>query len=432
MSVIPLYIDPSYKEYSTLLERRQADDSQVEAAVEDILSRVKADGDKALRDYALRFDRSDLSASLFATEAEFDEAEKQVPLALRSAIDTAYENIWRFHSLEMAKGEECETMPGVRCWRKIVPISKVGLYIPGGTAPLFSTVLMLSIPARVAGCEDIMMATPAHEGKVNPVVLYTARRCGIEKVLKVGGAQAIAAFAYGTESVSARDKIFGPGNRYVAYAKNAVSSVCAIDMVAGPSEVMVVADKAADPLFVATDLLSQAEHGKDSQVILLIKAADKAEAEAIFSRIDAELQAELDKLDRKEYMLPSLSHSSAIAVYTDERVLEIANGYAPEHLIINTVNAEELLDGVKNAGSVFLGQYSPESAGDYASGTNHTLPTSGHARSSSGVSVDSYIKKITVQQLTKEGIRALGPAVIEMAEAEELTAHAEAARVRCL
>lgn len=430
MSVIPFFFDPSEEEYAPLLERQMADDRVVEAAVQEIISTVRRDGDRALYDYAMRFDQSRLE-SLYVTEAEFQNADALVSDELKKAIETACRNIYAFHSAQKPSGEDVWTEEGVHCWRKIVPIQKVGLYVPGGTAPLFSTVLMLAIPAVVAGCSDIILATPAKEGKIAPAVLYAARRCGIKKVLKVGGAQAIAAFAYGTESVSARDKIFGPGNRYVAFAKNAVSHVCAIDMLAGPSEVMVVADRNADPLFVATDLLSQAEHGKDSQVILLIRAGSKAEAKSIYEDVESTLSAELEKLGRKEYMLPSLSHSSAIAVTSDERIIELVNAYAPEHLILNTVNYMDLLEGVQNAGSVFLGPYSPESAGDYASGTNHTLPTSGAARSSSGVSVDSFIKKITVQELTDKGIRSLGPAVIEMAEAENLTAHAEAARVRC-
>ena len=428
--VIPFYYEPSKEEYEPLLLRKREDDRAVKEAVEEILSTVKREGDRALYDYALRFDHTRLE-SLYVSESEFRSAENEVPENLKRAIEHAYRNIYAFHSAQLVKGEDLYTESGVHCFRKIVPINKVGLYIPGGTAPLFSTVLMLSIPATIAKCSDIILATPARDGKIAPAILYAAKLCGIKKVLKVGGAQAIAAFAYGTESIEKRDKIFGPGNRYVAFAKSAVSSFCAIDMLAGPSEVMVVADKKADPLFVATDLLSQAEHGKDSQVILLIKGESRDESYSIYTAIDEKLSSEIDKLGRKEYMLPSLSHSSALAVSSDDRLLEIINAYAPEHLIINTENYNELLEGVENAGSIFLGQYSPESAGDYASGTNHTLPTSGSARYSSGVSVDSFIKKITVQELTKEGINALAPTVIQMAESENLTAHAEAAKVRC-
>jgi len=429
MSTIPLFLDPEKGVYSRLLQRSLADDSAVAAIVDEVIDNVVKRGDAALREYEERFDQSILD-ELFAGEEEFAEAESLVSDEIKAAIEVAYRNITAFHTAQVAKGECVETMEGVRCWRRIVPIQKVGLYVPGGTAPLFSTVLMLSIPAKVAGCSSVTLATPAKRGKVDPIVLYTARRCGVDRVLKVGGAQAIAALAYGTESVERVDKIFGPGNRFVAFAKNRVSSFCAIDMVAGPSEVMVIADENADPLYVATDLLSQAEHGKDSQVILLIRAEDEGSARAIFERIDSCLALELEKLGRKEYMLPSLSHSAAIALYSDEKLMEIANEYAPEHLIINTSNYDELAKRVVSAGSVFLGPYSPESAGDYASGTNHTLPTSGHATASSGVSVDSYVKKITFQCLSKAGINSLAPAVITMAEAENLSAHAEAARVR--
>ncbi len=429
--ILPLYVNPSRDEYAPLLKRSLKDDSEVAQIVNDVLDNVKNNGDRALFEYAKRFDNSNLD-NLYVSMSEFEEAEKNTPDEVKAAIEVAYKNIYAFHKAQLPVGERVETQEGVVCFRKIAAIEKVGLYIPGGTAPLFSTVLMLAIPAKIAGCRSITMATPSKEGKVNPIVLYAAKRCGVDRVLKVGGAQAIAALAYGTESVNKVDKIFGPGNRFVAFAKKAVSEFCAVDMVAGPSEVLVVADRSADPLFVATDLLSQAEHGKDSQVILVIKAKDENEAKSIYTGIEKCLESELDKLGRKEYMLPSLSHSAAFAFYEDGKLLQLVNEYAPEHLILNTENYMELLDGVFNAGSVFLGQYSPESAGDYASGTNHTLPTSGWAVSSSGVSIDSYIKKITVQCLSDKGIRKLGPTVIRMAEAEDLTAHAEAARVRCL
>lgn len=429
MALIKYFKNPKKIEYLPLLERIQSDDEQVKSAVMSIMEDVKKNGDKALFEYERRFDGSDLT-SLFVSEEEFIEAEKSVDDELKAAIDRAYKNIYTFHEKQKTNGEDVETEKGVRCFRKVVPISRVGLYIPGGTAPLFSTVLMLSIPAKVAGCKKITIATPARGGKVNPVVLYTAKRCGVDRVLKCGGSQAIAALCYGTESVEKVDKIFGPGNRYVAFAKNIASNVCAIDMVAGPSEVMVVCDEFADPLFVATDLLSQAEHGKDSQVMLVIKAKDSQMADEIYSNVEKCLDEELKKLGRKEFMLPSLSHSAAFSFFNNEDVIEIINSYAPEHLIINTQDPYEILEGVESAGSVFIGQYSPESAGDYASGTNHTLPTSGRATSSSGVSLDSFIKKITVQELTKEGIKSLAPTIIKMAEAEELTAHAEAARVR--
>ncbi|MCR5732397.1 MAG: histidinol dehydrogenase [Sphaerochaetaceae bacterium] len=429
MSTIPLYLNPEKDVYSELLKRSLADDSKVEKIVDDILENVRTRGDEALREYERKFGNNEL-VDLYVSDEEFKRAEELVSEDVKAAIEVAYKNITAFHKAQLREGERVTTMEGVDCWRKVVPIQRVGLYIPGGTAPLFSTVLMLSIPAKVASCPSITLATPAQGGSVNPVVLYTARRCGVDRVLKVGGAQAIAALAYGTESVERVDKIFGPGNRFVAFAKNRVSSFCAIDMVAGPSEVMVIADEKANPLFVATDLLSQAEHGKDSQVILLIRAKDEESAKRIFARIDSELAMELERLGRKEYMLPSLSHSAAIALYDDKKLMSIANEYAPEHLIINTENYMELAEKVVSAGSVFLGPYSPESAGDYASGTNHTLPTSGHASASSGVSVDSYIKKITFQHLSKKGIDSLAPAVVTMAMAENLSAHAEAARVR--
>ena len=415
-----------------LLQRPDSDTASIEDKVDEILSYVKDSGDKALIDLALRFDQSDLSESLFALEDEFDEAERAVDDELKDAILHAKRNITAFHESQYSIGERVITEEGVECSRRIVPLEKVGLYVPGGTAPLFSTVLMLAIPAKVAGCKEIILATPARNGKVSPAVLYAARICGVDKVLKVGGAQAIAALAYGTESVPRVDKIFGPGNRFVSFAKMRVQSICSIDMLAGPSEVMVVVDKTSNPLYAATDLLSQAEHGKDSQAMLLIIAEDEADGDRIYSEVEEALEIEIRKLGRREYLLPSLSHSVAFAFYSREAALRAINMYAPEHLIINTADDEAILEGVRNAGSVFLGPYSPESAGDYASGTNHTLPTSGWARSASGVSLDSFLKKITVQRLSKRGIESLAPAVIKMAEAEGLSAHAEAARVRVL
>lgn len=414
----------------SLVSRRLSDDEAIKDSVAAIIKKVREEGDKALFEYEEKFDASTLD-SLLVSEAEFEAAEKEVPEELKDAIEVAYANIYAFHKAEVPQGEEVETMEGIKCWRKIVPISRVGLYVPGGSAPLFSTVLMLAIPAGIAGCETVM-ATPSRGGKVNSAVLYAAKRCGVKEVVKLGGAQAIAALAYGSESVGKVDKIFGPGNRYVSYAKQLVSSDVAIDMVAGPSEVMVVCDRTADPAYVASDLLSQAEHGKDSQVVLLIKADDEKEAEAIHEKVEAALEAALSILGRHEYMLPSLSHSAAFAAKKDEELLDLINAYAPEHLIINTENYMDLLDGVKNAGSVFLGPYSPESAGDYASGTNHTLPTSAWARSTGGVSLDSFIKKITVQHLTKEGLDKIAKTVTVMAEAEELFAHSQAVKVRVL
>lgn len=412
-----------------LLRRPDQDLKEVEAAVDAILSDVKERGDKALKEYELKFDGTVLD-NLYVSEDDIERSGSLISPALKYAIERAHSNIEAFHRAEMPVGESVETSKGVLCWRKIIPIEKVGLYIPGGTAPLFSTVLMLATPAVIAGCKDIILATPLKNNAINPAILYAAKVAGIKKIVKVGGAQAIAAFAYGTESISKRDKIFGPGNRFVSCAKMKISSICSIDMLAGPSEVMVVADKKANPLFVAADLLSQAEHGKDSQVVLLIKSKDKREAKEIYESVEREVEKELEKLNRKEYMLPSLSHSIAFSFDNNEDLIDAINLYAPEHLIINSEDYEEILSGVMNAGSVFLGQYSPESAGDYASGTNHTLPTSGWAKSCSGVSIDSFIKKMTIQKLTKEGIKDLAPVIMELASAEGLTAHREAAEVR--
>ncbi len=421
-----------YSDYSKeLLRRPEAGNDDILSSVKAIIGKVRADGDKALLELAERFDGS-APSSLFVTDDEIDAAASALSPGLRRAIDAARDNIAAFHSAQMPEGETVETAPGVVCSRKIVPIERVGLYIPGGTAPLFSTVLMLAVPARIAGCRDIMLATPARNDRIDPAILYAARSAGVDRIVKIGGAQAIAAFAYGTESIEKRDKIFGPGNRFVTAAKMLVSSYVSIDMIAGPSEVMVAVDRTSDPLFAAADLLSQAEHGKDSQVILAIRAKDGDEARAIYEEIERELEREVEKLGRKEYMLPSLSHSSAFPVYDDASLIDAINEYAPEHLIISTEDPERILDGVVNAGSVFLGQYSPESAGDYASGTNHTLPTSGWARSSSGVSLDSFLKKITVQKLSAEGIKALSPIIETLAEAEGLMAHREASLVRRL
>lgn len=420
----------SFRDYdAALLKRPDEDDRSIEMAVEGIISDVRSRGDAALFDYAESFDgwRPD---SLFVPERDFDEAEKAVPDDLKAAIKRAMRNIRTFHEAQMPKGEDVETESGVRCWRRIVPIRSVGLYVPGGTAPLFSTVLMLAVPASVAGCQSIILATPARNGRIAPAILYASRLAGVDKVLRVGGAQAIAAFAYGTESVSRRDRIFGPGNRYVTEAKRQVSSVTSIDMLAGPSEVMVAIDGTSDPRFAAADLLSQAEHGRDSQAMLLVRAGSRKEAESMASAVDAAIGEELSRIGRHEFMLPSLSHSYAFPMYSDEDLMDAINAYAPEHLIISTEDPERILAGVENAGSVFLGQYTPESAGDYASGTNHTLPTSGWARSSSGVSLDSFLKKITVQRITRDGLESLGPTIEALAEAEGLEAHSYAVKVR--
>lgn len=412
-----------------LLERPSQDAREKEEAVRAIIEDVRVHGDSALLSYAERFDGC-APSSLYATDEEFDEAERLVPAELKTAINRAMKNIRTFHEAQMPKGEMVETEKGVRCWRKIVPISRVGLYVPGGTAPLFSTVLMLAVPASVAGCRSVILATPARNGSVSPVILYAAKAAGVDKVLKIGGAQAIAALSYGTESVPACDKIFGPGNSYVTEAKRQVSQHTAIDMIAGPSEVMVCVDKTSNPAFAASDLLSQAEHGRDSQVMLVIRSESREEAYSIYEKIEDAIGKELERIGRHEYMLPSLSHSYAFPSYSDDDLAAIINEYAPEHLILSTENADELLQKVENAGSVFLGSYTPESAGDYASGTNHTLPTSGWAVSSSGVSLDSFIKKITVQEITEEGLSSLGKTIECMAEAEGLDAHSYAVKVR--
>lgn len=408
---------------------RPADSNPVlRKTVQEIVEDVKKRGDAALYDYASRFDGG--VDSLFVSSDEIEASVSQVSDELKAAIDNAMANIRKFHEAEMPEGEVVETAEGVVCSRRIVPIERCGLYVPGGTAPLVSTVLMLAVPASITGCREIILATPAKNNKVDPAILYAARQAGVTRILKSGGAQAIAAMAYGTESVPRCFKLFGPGNSFVAEAKKIVSADVAIDMVAGPSEVMVVIDGTSDPEYAASDLLSQAEHGKDSQSMLVIRAESREEAEAIYDKVREAVDNELSIIGRHEYMLPSLSHSYAFPVYSDEEAVRIINSYAPEHLIINTENPDAVLDGVENAGSIFLGPYSPESAGDYASGTNHTLPTSGWAVSSSGVSVDSFIKKITVQRLTKKGLENISGSVLRLSEAEGLRAHGYAVEVR--
>ena len=408
---------------------RPADSNPVlRKTVQEIVEDVKKRGDAALYDYASRFDGG--VDSLFVSSDEIEASVSQISDELKAAIDNAMANIRKFHEAEMPEGEVVETAEGVVCSRRIVPIERCGLYVPGGTAPLVSTVLMLAVPASIAGCREIILATPAKNNKVDPAILYAARQAGVTRILKSGGAQAIAAMAYGTESVPRCFKLFGPGNGFVAEAKKIVSADVAIDMVAGPSEVMVVIDGTSDPEYAASDLLSQAEHGKDSQSMLVIRAESREEAEAIYDKVREAVDNELAVIGRHEYMLPSLSHSYAFPVYSDEDAVRIVNSYAPEHLIINTENPDAVLDGVENAGSIFLGPYSPESAGDYASGTNHTLPTSGWAVSSSGVSVDSFIKKITVQRLTKKGLENISGYVLRLSEAEGLRAHGYAVEVR--
>ena len=399
--------------------------AQLEQTVAEIIAQVRERGDEALREYASRFDGVELS-DLRVSETEIAEAEQRVDEALKQAIAVAAGNIERFHAAQTMQPVEVNTMPGVECVQRAVPITNVGLYIPGGNSPLFSTVLMLAMPARIAGCRNVVMCTPAGaDGKVHPAILYAAWKCGVHAIFKSGGAQAVAAMAFGTESVPRVSKIFGPGNRFVMEAKMQVNSAgVAIDMPAGPSEVLVVADGSANERFVASDFLSQAEHGPDSQSILL--TTDEAFAE----RLPGVIAQMLATLPRREMMAQSLSHSRIIVLRTYEEVMQFVNEYAPEHLILNCDNCEALAEQVENAGSVFIGPYSPESAGDYASGTNHTLPTSGFAKAYSGVNLDSFTKKITFQRLSQAGLQSIGKAVETMAEAESLMAHRLAVTVR--
>ena len=399
--------------------------AQLEQTVAEIISQVRERGDEALREYARRFDGVE-RGGLRVSEAEIAEAEQRVDEALKQAIAVAAGNIERFHAAQTMQPVEVSTMPGVECVQRAVPITNVGLYIPGGNSPLFSTVLMLAVPARLAGCKHIVMCTPpGKDGKVNAAILYAARLAGVTEIYKVGGAQAVAAMAYGTQSIPRVSKIFGPGNRFVMEAKMQVSrSAVAIDMPAGPSEVMIIADQDADAEFVASDFLSQAEHGPDSQSILLTTSESLAE------RLPGVIDESLNRLPRREMMLRSLSHSHVIVLRDYDEIMRFANEYAPEHLIINTADAERLAERVENAGSVFIGPYSPESAGDYASGTNHTLPTSGYAKAYSGVNLDSFTKKITFQRLSPEGLRSIGPTIEIMAENEDLMAHRMAVTVR--
>ena len=416
---------PEPEAWSALMTRAAESTAQLEQTVAEIIAQVRERGDEALREYASRFDGVELS-DLRVSETEIAEAEQRVDEALKQAIAVAAGNIECFHAAQTMQPVEVSTMPGVECVQRAVPITNVGLYIPGGNSPLFSTVLMLAVPARLAGCKHIVMCTPpGKDGKVNAAILYAARLAGVTEIYKVGGAQAVAAMAYGTQSIPRVSKIFGPGNRFVMEAKMQVSrSAVAIDMPAGPSEVMIIADQDADAEFVASDFLSQAEHGPDSQSILLTTSKSLAE------RLPGVIDDSLNRLPRREMMLRSLSHSHVIVLRDYDEIMRFANEYAPEHLIINTIDAERLAERVENAGSVFIGPYSPESAGDYASGTNHTLPTSGYAKAYSGVNLDSFIKKITFQRLSPEGLRSIGSTIEIMAENEDLMAHRMAVTVR--
>lgn len=418
-------INPSPNEWSALCMRPQLGLDFLEGAVRNVLNRVKKSGDEALRELTLQYDQVKLS-SIAATSEEIERAQKELPEELRNAITIAASNIRKFHEVQRRDVVQVETMPGVTCWRKGVAIDKVGIYIPGGSAPLFSTVLMLAIPAQLAGCKEIILCTPPDKsGSVNSAILYAASLAGVTRIFKAGGAQAIAAMAYGTETIPSVYKIFGPGNQYVTKAKQLVTEEgIAIDMPAGPSEVLVFADETASPAFVAADLLSQAEHGEDSQVMLVLRSA------AMAQRIQAELEKQLALLPRKAIAEKALTHSNTVVFENEQEAIAFINHYAPEHLIINTANADEVADQITNAGSVFLGNYSPEAIGDYASGTNHTLPTNGYARAYAGVSLESFMKYITYQKLTKEGLQKLGPVVEVMASAEQLEGHKNAITIR--
>ena len=416
---------PHKNDWADILKRPVLNMETLRGTVCEVLDKIKAEGDKAVIEYEERFDKVKLE-SLAVTDEEMKEAEAQVPIELKVAILLAQRNIYTFHKQQKFEGKKVETMEGVTCWQKAVGIEKVGLYIPGGTAPLFSTVLMLAVPARVAGCKEIVLCTPPNkEGKIHPAILYAAQVSGVSKIFKAGGVQAIGAMAYGTESVPKVYKIFGPGNQYVMAAKQQVSlHDVAIDMPAGPSEVEVIADETANPAFVAADLLSQAEHGVDSQVVLITTS------EKLLHEVEYEVQHQLARLPRWQMAEKSLANSKLVLVKDMEEAIAMTNEYAPEHLIIEAKNYMELAEKVVNAGSVFLGSYTPESAGDYASGTNHTLPTNGYAKAYSGVSLDSFIRKITFQEINREGIQNIGPAIEVMAANEQLDAHKNAVSVR--
>lgn len=416
---------PKKEEWGKILTRPTLDNSSLLDLVRNVLNDIRTRGDEAVKEYELKFDKVSLP-SLQVTEEEIKEAESLISKELKDAIVLAKENIEKFHKAQDHELPCIETMPGVKCWQKAMPIERVGLYIPGGTAPLFSTVLMLAIPAKIAGCKQITLCTPPNkEGKVHPAVLFAAKTAGVDCIFKIGGVQAIGAMAYGTQSVPKAYKIFGPGNQYVTAAKQLVSlRDVAIDMPAGPSEVEVIADETANPAFVASDLLSQAEHGIDSQAILITTSEKLAGATVI------EVEKQLAVLPRKEIAEQSIKNSKIILVKNIDEVVEMSNEYAPEHLIISTKNYNEIAGRITNAGSLFLGYYTPESAGDYASGTNHTLPTNGYAKAYNGVNLDSFRKKITYQEITQDGLKLIGGAIEIMAENEQLFAHKNAVTLR--
>ncbi|TAN01247.1 MAG: histidinol dehydrogenase [Chitinophagaceae bacterium] len=420
-----IYKYPDRNTWDELIKRPLLDTSFLETKVQTILSDIKQNGDEAVRRYTLQYDKAAIG-NLLVQENEINEGTGKVDEKLKTAILQAKENIAKFHIAQREELKIIETMPGVKCWRKSVPVEKVGLYIPGGTAPLFSTILMLGIPAKIAGCKDIILCTPPDSySNIHPAIIYTAKLVGISKIFKIGGVQAIAAMAYGTESVPEVNKIFGPGNQYVMCAKQLVNKEgVAIDMPAGPSEVAVLADESCLPDFVAADLLSQAEHGVDSQVLLVTTA------KGVIENVEKKIKQQLDNLPRKKIAEQALSNSKSVLVKSMDEAVELINAYAPEHLIISCRDDDKIVEKVINAGSVFLGNYSPESAGDYASGTNHTLPTNGHAKAYSGVSLDSFIKKITFQKLSQEGLQHIAMAVETMAAAEGLEAHKRAISIR--
>lgn len=416
---------PSREDWATLLARPTFDSTSLFDTVQKVLDDVRTHGDKAVKKYTEQFDKVNLDA-IEVSKEEIAEAEKLVSSDLKQAIEMARRNIWKFHSEQQHDLPEIQTSPGVYCWQKAIAIQKVGLYVPGGTAPLFSTVLMLGIPAQIAECNEVVLCTPPNkEGKIHPAVLYAAKVAGVHRIFKIGGTQAIAAMAYGTETVPKVYKIFGPGNQYVTAAKQLVSlKDVAIDMPAGPSEVEVIIDETANPVFVAADLLSQAEHGVDSQSILITVS------EKMVEPVLEQIELQVEQLPRKEFARRALEHSKIIVLKTLEEAVEMTNEYAPEHLIISTRYYMGVAANIINAGSVFLGNYTPESAGDYASGTNHTLPTNGYAKAYNGVNLDSYVRKVTFQQITQEGLTNLSNAIILMAENEDLMAHSNAVKVR--
>jgi len=420
-----VYRNPPKETWPELSQRPQLELEFLESAVRNILNRVKKSGDNALRELTLQFDKARVE-KLQVTDEEIKLAIDTVPHSLQESIRMAANNIKNFHAAQRSDPSPVETMSGVTCWRKSIAIDKVGIYIPGGSAPLFSTVLMLGIPAKLAGCKEIVLCTPPDlSGRINEAILYSANLVGITKIFKVGGAQAIGALAYGTESIPKVYKIFGPGNQYVTKAKQLVTEEgLAIDMPAGPSEVLVIADDSSTPAFVAADLLSQAEHGEDSQVMLVVNS------ENLIEPVQKEIEKQIQSLPRKEIAERCLLNSRVLLLENRSDAIAFTNEYAPEHLIVNTRDSEDIVSQITNAGSVFIGNFSPEAIGDYASGTNHTLPTNGYAKAFAGVSLESFMKHITYQKLTEEGLRALGPAVEIMAEAEQLTGHKMAVRVR--